>query len=61
MLLRQDTLPLEVLTAVSVQNIGATYKKVPIVLGVYPNTKKTATATVDFDSHIQYYHCECDG
>ena len=36
--------------AVSVQNIGANYKKVPIVLGVYPNTKKTATATVDFDS-----------
>lgn len=36
--------------AVSVQNIGANYKKVPIVLGVYPNTKKTASATVDFDS-----------
>ena len=38
--------------SVSVQNIGANYKKVPIVLGVYPNTKKTATATVNYDSQF---------
>ena len=35
---------------VSVQNIGANYKKVPIVLGAYPSIKKVASATVNFDS-----------
>ena len=40
------------INSVSVQNIGRNYKKVPIVLGVYPSAENLAEATVNYDSTL---------